>query len=168
MVLKTDCLICMKCSWSFILDDNYFFLFELGRVSEVETSAQVANFKSSVKCWGNLMFRVRSEHRGMNPKSECFKMHVLLKGFCEKQFFLIFCWGMGIFGAPNFFRINFLETREKKIDHFPTFHEKKILKNCFLSIITAPKCTNRQFIWPAHSKDTGQTLLQFPMVLMGN
>jgi len=50
MDLKTDCLKCMKCSWSFILDDNYFFLFELGRVSEVETSAQVANFKSSVKC----------------------------------------------------------------------------------------------------------------------
>ena len=31
--------------------------------------------------WGPLVFLARSEHRGMDPKTECFKMHLIFEVF---------------------------------------------------------------------------------------
>ena len=88
-----------------------------------------------------LVFRVRSEHRCMNQKTECLKMHLLFEVFQENQIFIFFCPGYGRFLRSKLFRTNFSD-QEKKNDHFPTFHEKKkFFKNRFLSMIPAPKCT---------------------------
>ena len=115
-----------------------------------------------------LVFRVRSEHRCMNQKTECLKMHLLFEVFQENQIFIFFCPGYGRFLRSKLFRTNFSD-QEKKNDHFPTFHEKKkFFKNRFLSMIPAPKCTKNQFIWPSHSKDTCQTLYRFTLFSIGN
>ena len=71
---KTECLKCINYSGHVILDENFFFLSEVGRALEVQTSVPVADFKIS-KVFQKLPFLVQSEHRGMNPKTECLKMH---------------------------------------------------------------------------------------------
>ena len=150
-----------------------------------------------------LVFRSRSEHRGMNPKTECLKMHVLLEVYSKKINFFFSVHGGTVFGGgnidsgsriqtlvriwcsvPSMSTMAWMQKRNvwkcmyysrspwknetfffcpwwdgfwdvrtfsdqlfgpgKKNDHFSTFLEKKkFLKNCFLSMIPAPKCTER-------------------------
>ena len=47
---KTECLKCINYSGHVILDENFFFLSEVGRALEVQRSDPVADFKKWSEC----------------------------------------------------------------------------------------------------------------------
>ena len=81
------------------------------------------------------------------PSHECkngmFENACTIRGLIEKTKLFFFCpWWDGFWDVRTF--SDKLFRPGKKNDHFSTFLEKKkFLKNCFLSMIPAPKCTER-------------------------